>query len=240
METILHLRHPLLHEPELLLDLVGGSHTSREHDARDRRDDGDQIGTHWESLLLGCRTLHSNLARSLKSGPPVGAEGIDRDAGPRASARCRAEERFSERIGSGWEEQVPCRIADASRAPIANASKASARSRAIARASARHVRRSPRSSPICTPRRAGASADEGLRSFQFWWGSKSKLATCSDGGSFAFGPTVSGAVRSVGCSGRSADSFLRYAGARLARGFVGSVSARFRGDLAESSAGTFL
>ena len=171
----------------------------------------------------------------------MGAEGIDRDAGPRTSARCRAEKSWSERIRSGSEEQVPCRIAAASKAPTANASTASARSSAIARASARHVRRSPRgsprSSPICTPRRAGAAADEGLRSFQFWWGSKSKLATCSDGGSFAFDPTVSGAVRSVGCSGRSADSFLRYAGSRLARGFVDSVSARFRGDVAESSAG---
>ena len=91
LETILHLRHPLLHEHELLLDLVGGSHASREHDARDRRNDGDQIGTHLESLLLGCRTLHSNPARSRNSGAPSGVEGIVWAERPRDSVPEGAE-----------------------------------------------------------------------------------------------------------------------------------------------------
>ena len=80
-EAILHFRHSLLHEPELLLDLVGGGHRGHEHNTRNRRDYGDQIGTHWVFLLVGCRTLHSNRARSRKSGPRGGCEGIEDDPG---------------------------------------------------------------------------------------------------------------------------------------------------------------
>ena len=193
LETILHLRHSLLHEHELLLDLVGGSHAGREHDTRDSRNDGDQIGTHLETLLLGCRTLHSNLARSRKSGSPSGVEGIVWGEGPRDSVPEGAEQFCCGRFRPAFEEQVSCRVESTRRSDesvfcacdtvSAVCTPAScARSNAIACASARHMRRSRRTAPIITCPFERASAECGRSSFTSWWDSKGKRATCSDGG----------------------------------------------------------
>ena len=95
LEPILHLRHPLLHEPELLLDRVGCGHAHPEHHARGDRGSDHQFGTHWELSSLVVERSARNLRRT---GDPASIDVARESNGADGPGR---------RTGSGRTQALP-------------------------------------------------------------------------------------------------------------------------------------